>query len=402
MVEFLKSMNYFLKEAEFNSFIFWAFPVLTILFIWLFTASSVKFHKKRNKLKSVFIINRFWIISSLVTAAFIIGTICYMWAKNLFSHYHWQLSLLISLMVAMIIPIISLVNLRSYYSSEGIKEITGQPKTPNQLEGVIVLTKKAFSSNKIYFIIPLIGFLFLFAYLYKGTNLITIVFDNSGSMIPTDAISALEETFNNLDDNNEVVLTTLNGPNYKPNTNAKTSITDLMQVKKSGDLSAGNVSSFQNPYEAKNAVSKITGFECCSPICESIWKSFLFIKESKSNITYKHKMLIVITDGDDNYINESLKTGKFFFDDKNFEEYLSPENVFIIDYSGGVSNIFMQKFLNAGCDVYEAINNKQGYLDALDNALQSFKNSWYMIYWTIFIFTIFTIIALLIQPKKIV
>lgn len=402
MTEFLKSFSTYYKEAEYGSIMFWAFPICTLLLVWLLTTIGVKIFSKRKKLKTVFVINRAWIISSLIAAATIISIICYMWSKNLFALNHYELSLLISLTTAMLIPVISLFNLRSYYTPEGIKEITDQPKTANQLNAVIVLTKKAFTANKIYLLIPLLGFLFLLFYFYKGTNLISLVFDNSGSMTQTDALTAIGETFDNLDENNQVVLTTLNGPNYIPKTNAKTSITELMQVKKSGNLFAGNVTAFQNPSEAKSALSQITGFDCCSPICESIWKSFLFIKETKATETYSHRLLVVVTDGADNYISESLKTGKFFFDDEGFAEYFSPENVFIIDYSGGVSNIFMQKCTDAGCDVYAAENNKQGYLDALDNALQSFKNNWYLIYWTVIIFLAFTIIALLIQPKKIV
>jgi hypothetical protein len=205
-----------------------------------------------------------------------------------------------------------------------------------------------------------------------------------------------------LEENNEIVLTTLNGPNYQPNVNAKKSITELMQTTSSSNLNAGNITAFQNPAEAKNALFQITGFECCSPICESIWKNYLFIKETKSTQTYSNRLLIIISDGDDNYMNESLKSGQFFFDDQNFTEYFPPENVFIIDYSNGTPTPFMQRFQNAGCDIYPAENNKQAYLDALDNALQSFKNNWHLIHWAIVIFSTMAIIGLFIQPKKII
>jgi hypothetical protein len=221
-------------------------------------------------------------------------------------------------------------------------------------------------------------------------------------MTQTDAIDALSETFGKLEENNEVVLTTLDGPDYKPETNAKNSIGELMQVNKSSDLFAGNCVAFQNPKDAQAAVLQINGFDCCSPIAESIRKTYLFIKETKTNEIYKHKLLIVITDGLDNYVDESLKTtNQFFFDDKDFAEYFAPENVFVIDYSDS-SAALVQRFINAGCDVYSTENNKAAYLDALDNALQSFKNNWYLIYWTILIFSIFTLIGLLIPPKKIV
>ena len=112
--------------------------------------------------------------------------------------------------------------------------------------------------------------------------------------------------------------------------------------------------------------------------------------------------MVVITDGLDNILGESVKTGRFFFDDNGFAEYFPTDKVFVIDYSNGQSNPLFQRFQNAGCDIYNVDNNKQAYIDALDNALQSFKNNWFLIYWTILIFSIMTIIGLLIQPKKII
>jgi hypothetical protein len=300
----------------------------------------------------------------------------------------------------MTIPILAMLNLRSYYTQERIKEIADLPKTSNQLDSTMTLTKRAYRVNKLFYIIPVFGFLFLFFFLYKGTNLIAIVFDNSGSMRQTSAIDALSETFDNLEENNEIILTTLNGPNYKPNSELKISLTELIQVKKASNLNAGNILAFSNPLEAKNALNQISGFECCSPICESVWKTYLFLKETKSNESYKSKLMIVITDGMDD-LKESLSVGKFFYNDLGFAEFFPPENVFIIDFSNGMQSPLIQRFQSSGCDIYPADNNKQAYLDALDNALQSFKNNWFLVYWTIFIFSFFTLVGLLIQTKKI-
>ena len=121
----------------------------------------------------------------------------------------------------------------------------------------------------------------------------------------------------------------------------------------------------------------------------------------KTNQTFDKKLLIVITDGADN-IDATLASGKFLFDDEKFSEFYPAENTFVIDYSNGTSTSFLQRCTSAGCDIYPAENNKQAYLDALDNALQSFKNNWFLVYWTVIIFSLFTFIALLIQPKKIV
>ena len=401
MNEFFKSFTTYCKEAQFDSVSFWSIPIGTIVFIWIATTIGLKIFSKRKKLKTVFVVNRAWIISSLFAAFLIITSICVCWSKNLFAQHPLQLSLLISLTISMLIPIFALLRLRNYFTREDIKELTYQPKTKSQLDAAILLAKKAFRANKYYYIIPVFGFLFLFFYFYKGTNLISLVYDNSGSMTQTSAIDALSETFDNLDENNEITLTTLDGFTSPGDAPGKPSIKDLMSVSKYSALKGGNVVSFNNPKEAKNGLAQASNPCFGSPISEAIWKTFLFVKETKVNDSYKNKLLIVITDGADN-IDESLKTGKFFFDDEGFAEYFPSENVFIIDYSNGTSTAFMQRCTSAGCDTYPADNSKQAYLDALDNALQSFKNNWFVIYWTAIIFSLFTIIALLIQPQKIV
>jgi len=403
MNDFIKSFGTYSKEAQFDAISFWAFPICTIAFIWLLTTAGLKIFTKRKKLKTVFVANRAWIISSLIVGCILIGLICFWWSKNYFAQTPLQLSLLISFTITMLIPVLCLLNLRSYYTQEGIKEITDQPKTVNQLDATITFAKRVFRKNKLYFLIPTIGFLFLLFYLNKGTNLISLVYDNSESMQQTTAIDALSETFEKLQENNEIILTTLEGyqETDKPPV-AKTTLKEIMAVNKSSNLKGGNVVAFLNPGDARNGLTQISNQCYGSPICESIWKTYLYIMETKSNQTYANKLMIVVTDGNDNLLAESLASGKFFFDDKNFGEYFPSDKVFIIDYSNGKSNPFMQRSENARCDIYPAENNKQAYLDALDNALQSFKNNWFLIYWTIVIFLLFTIVGLLIQPKKII
>ncbi len=400
MNDFFKSIYAYCKEAQLDSLWFWVVPIFTILLIWLMTTFGLKIFAKQRKLKTVFFVNRSWIISSLIVAGIIISIICFCWSKNYFVQNHLQLSFLIALTISMFIPILRLLFLKSYYTKESIKEITDQPKTLTQFNNAVILVKRSYRKNKLFFLIPAFGFLFLLFYLYQGTNLISIVYDNSGSMIQNNAIDALSETFDNLQENNEITLTTLDGFTTQDDPSGKPSMKELFCINRFSSLKGGNVVSFNNPVEAKNGLSQASNVCFGSPICESIWKTYLFIKETKTNQIYKNKLLIIITDGLDN-IGESLKVGKFFFDDGGFVEWFPPENVFVIDYSGGVSSSFMQRCQSAGCDIYPAENNKQAYLDALDNALQSFKNNWYMVYWTIFIYFLFSIIGLLIQPKKI-
>jgi hypothetical protein len=401
MEELFKNLGNFIRDAEYGSFDFWFFPVITVLLIWLATVISLKVFKKRKKLKEVFMIHRIWIACSLVVAAVLIGLICYWWSVNYFSYNPLQFSLLISLIIAFIIPIVHLYRIRNSFTNEGLKEITSQPKTQNQLENIIIWTKKSFNKNKLFYLIPVLGFLLLLFSLNKGQNLISIIFDNSESMKYQNAMDALSETFNSLEKNNEMVLTTLDGLGTN-SIGGKNSIDDILSISDYSRLRGGNVVSFNSPVEAKEGLNQLTNMCWGSPICEAIWKSFLFIKNTKANQKFNHKLLIIITDGNETMVAHTLASSQFFFDKEEFNNYFPPERVFIIDYSGGEEFPLFQKFNNAGCERYSVTDNEQEYIYALDDALKSFKNNWTLIFWTIIFTTILTLAGLFVEPKKVI
>lgn len=401
MEELFKAFGKYIKVAEFNSFEFWIYPIGTILAIWLLTTIGLKIIPKgKNKFTTVFRIHKFWIANSLFVATAIIGLLCFWWSTNYFAENPIQLSLLISLFLSLFVPIIIFLALRSFFTNEDIKEIAQQPKTPIQQEETITATKKSYRKIKFLYIILLIGFLFLLFSLNTGKNLISIVFDNSGSMESNNSIEALSETFDNLGKNNEIILTTLEGLGEN-STGGKNTINEILEIKNYSQLQGGNVVYFADPISAKSGLNQITNQVWGSPICESIWKSYLYVNSNLINNSYKNKVLIIVTDGDDN-VGNSIQTNKFFFDDEEFANYYTPEKTFIIDYSDGATNPFFQKFQDAGCEIFIVTNTKQDYLDALDATLNSFKNNWYLIIWILIITSLLSIIALLIEPKKIV
>lgn len=400
MEDFLNSFGKYIKATEFNSFEFWAYPISTLLLIWIISTVGLKIFTKRKTVKTIFVIHSAWICSSLFVATILIGLICYRWSVNYFSEKPLQLSLLISLFISLLIPLLSFISLRSFFTTDNLKEIVTQPKTPNHLDKIISDTKKVYRRKKLCYLMLFAGFLFLLFALNKGQNLISIVYDNSGSMENSNAVQAISETLDNLDKNNEIILATLDGLGEN-SSGAKNSLNEILAITNFAKLQGGNVVSFTDPVSAKNGLNQLSNPCWGSPICETIWKSFLFIQTTKANNTYKNKIMVIITDGDDN-IGNTIPAGRFFFDVEIFSDCFSPNDVFIVDYSAGSANPFLQKFNESGSESFNVSNNKQDYLDALDNALNSFKNNWYLIYWTVIITVIMTLIALLIEPYKIV
>lgn len=401
MEALFNSLGYYFRVANYRSFEFWIFPVASILLIWLLVIVGLKVFPRRSRhFKTVYYIHKAWIISSLAVSAVIIGLICYWWSINYFSDHPFQISLILSLIISLLVPVLKLRKLRNYFTFENIKEITHLPKTSNKFDETIVFAKKAYFKNKLFYFILIFGFLFLLFSLSKGRNLISIVFDNSTSLDRKDAIEALSETLNNLENNNEIVLTTLDGLDEYLS-GAKSSMDEIMEVRNHAMLKAGNVVPFSDPSSATSGLNQINNQCWGSPICESIWKSYLYIRDTKANNIYKNKLMIIVTDGDDD-IGNSIDSDKFFLDDEEFAGEFPADKIFIVDYSDGEMNPLLEKFSEYGCDSYSVANDKQEYLDALDTALGSFKNNWHLIIWTIILTTIMVLCGIFIEPRKII
>ncbi len=405
MDKFFKSFGAHYRESQFDSVVFWAFPVLTILLIWVLAVLAPKVFSKRHKLKTIFIINRAWIAGPLIVAALLIGLTCYWWTQNYYAEHPYQFSLLLSLFIAMLVPLITLGRLRNYYSTEGMKEITDQPKTPSQLDEAITFLKGAFRRTKLFYLLPVAGFLMLLFTLNKGTNLISIVLDNTPSQGDSfkDAKDALDQTIAKLDNNNQIVITTFSG-----NSTTKDSFDEIIKNNKyapSVDVSASFAAN-GDAITYLSSLSLIPAGTAGSPIQETIWQNFLFAKQSTENTTLKNKILLIITDGVENQVPQIAN--KSFCASEDFNSYFSPENVFVIDYfTNSVDTadvlrnmLFTQNATNCAYDVQKG-STKDDYSFALEQILNSFQNNWYLIYWTIAIFSIMTIIGLLINPKKI-
>ncbi len=388
------------KEAD----IFWSvlMPIISLSVIWLLTFLGLKLFVKAGRLRMVFMIHRTLIVSSLLVAMVLVAVICYGWVKNIFAASHLQLAFIISLILSLIVPIVSLIRLRGYWEKSKVNEITHQPVSAIQAQNDIPFINKAFNHTKIWYCLPFLGFLFLLSSLNGGKNLISIVYDNSKSMDESNAISALTQTFEKLDNNNEIIFTNLNNRNSDLS-NCKTNIKDILSINQSNRIKVGSCIPYSTPEEAKqNFQSTLTEAEG-SPICEVIWKMWLVTKENdKANSGYKNKLLIVITDGDDLLVKEDLKhNSKFLFDDSGFAECYAPENTHVVDYSTDGNNLVVGKFRDYGATVYPAVTSVDDFLSALDNALASFQRNIYLIIWTIIICTLGTIIGLAITPKKI-
>ena len=398
ILDFFLKFRLYAIEAD----ILWTvlMPIITLAAIWLLTIAGLKVFGKKERLSTIFKIHRILIASSLLIATVLVSLICYFWSKNLLGELHLELAFIISLTIAFTVPIISFVVLRNYWEKAKVNEVISQPISAKQASNNIPYINKTFNKSKLWYLLPLVGFLFLLFSFNKGVNLISIVYDNSLSMNGNNAIDALSKTFESLDKNNEIIFTNINNNQSELQT-CKNTLTDIFAIKQSSRIKAGLCSIYDTPALAKLNFQSTFAESLGSPICEVIWKMWLFTKENKGNNVYKNKLLVIITDGDDLLLKNYLQqNNKFLYDDIEFAEYYTPDNTYVIDYSEDGGGIVIKKFEEHGAIIYPAITSVNDYLSALDDVMLSFKNNIYLIIWTIVICALGTIIGIFITPKN--
>ncbi|MBE5322025.1 VWA domain-containing protein [Pedobacter sp. MR2016-19] len=393
----LYSLSDYWSNAKFSEILFWVFPFSTFLGIYVLTLILCKLFPVSSPVLTVFSIYRAWIIASMCASLIIVSLISVWWAINFFSSNPWQMSLLLSLILSLSSAAIALLSLKTRFKKNRSNEILEIPATLGKREANFLYVGKRFRKLKIYWLLPLSGFLFLLAGLTKGQNLISIIYDNSASMVQTNAQSALAETFAKLDVRNQITLTTLEGLDAPDDPQAKTSVTQLINMTDPSALKAGKVMFFENPRAAEEGLAQISNACMGSPILESVWKTFLYT--SKDRETFDNKIMIVITDGLDN-MDEKLLTGPFVFEFEEFQNAYPPDKLFVINYGQEGQSNLIKKFELAGCEVTVAGNNKQNYLEALDNALGSFKSDLNILYWTLLTVLIFSVAGIMINPPN--
>ena len=271
--------------------------------------------------------------------------------------------------------------------------------------------KKIFNTLKLFLFIPLIGFLFLFFILQKDYNLISFVFDNSGSMNSPPANNstgqnkkniatvALKKTFDNLDSYNHIILTTIE-PGQQNVNDAQNTIDEITQNRSISDL-RGKYVFFDNPKQASHQfINQISAEEIYgSPITEIMWQNFLFTKEISYSFDYNNKMLFVITDGEDQIHNDYY----FFCVIDEFNQLFNEDNIVFIDIEGNVEtgniNNFFSNAMNCNYSVEDG-STADDYFIALDRMLKPFNNNWFFVYWILSICIVCELIIFFINPKK--
>ena len=404
----------YINNANFQNSDFWLAIFIPLLGVYLLSVIVLQVGRNKTLQEAypflrTFEIHRAVMLSSMAVSAILIGLYIYYWSQNLYASRPLQLSHMLSFILVFSIGLLAFYFLRELLGFQNRKNYIKNAITYEEEQENIVLARKQYLNLKWLLLIPIAGFLLLGMLNYKNYNLVSFVLDTSTSMLTANDIgevpietgkTALRKTVNELDQWTDVVITKFEDASVKP---YKESIAEVMSTQGTGVLSGSN--QFFLSTEKASTLSYINtlseGLSGDSPLCETVWSNFLFVKElseTNSDRPYANVVSIIVTDGAGNLGSE-------------IDGFLC-ENVEFFDFFDGLGDINVLNLSNQGeypgfIDLAQQCNYTvwEGYqandfTTALNDILNNYKSDWTFPIWIVIIYTLLLIIGLLIFPQR--
>lgn len=399
---FLKYLNDGITNPTFSDY---GIIGLVIIAVGILVIVILKYQEGHKDLGRLFQIYRIGIISAYCVAVVFIAYCINLWNQGLYKTSVAELWDLLALVAILVIPIYCFSALRNNYTRETINNVIGHPLTPTLQANALKLARRQFARLKWYVLIPALGFLMLLL-VQEPYNLISIVLDNSASMeTPLEnGKQALSETFSDLNEKTHIIITTFEDSENM--TAYKTTLASMRGMSKSERLKG--LSHFESSNEAAidymSSIQTLKQQTSNSPVCEAILQNHLFAQEQivESDVTYEGIVGVIVTDGGENYITDGENEIKQLFCNSGFFEATFQE-LFFIDinkYEGDDSSgKLFQAIMDCDYDILPG-GELNSYVDSLGEIFQDIKKDWYFIYWLAIIYILLGVVAILIQPKK--
>ena len=376
--------------------------LISIAVLYLVYVLVLKLFLKKEKpnwriLYLLVIVPIFLLFSFLIVAI-------YLWCfTKFFSENPFQLTFLIIELVFLITSFSAFFILSKKFKFKELYKITGIPISTFEVNLFYSKFKKYFKILKLWFLLPIFSFIILF-FCKDPNTLLSIVFDNSTSMGDEfhDQTRAISNTLNYINSNTDIVIS------YFPicddcselQDNLKNNIDDIISETDYDNL-LGESEIF---FDKNSAIRFIRSDELelsniGSPLAETIWGNFLYtVSETKAK-TYKNKHLIVISDGDGFILGKESLINFNIFEQNTEEAQLDDyfNKITLISLSQNGNNNFFNNALEH--EFYDG-SNLTNYKKALNEITKNYKKDWHFIFWLAFLYLIFVIPALLINPKK--
>ena len=385
--------------------------ILPIIGIYLLSLILPKFKFISKNKNTAFKVYKSYFISSLLVSTILFCLAIYAWVINFKGYFEesYRFVFLLSLFVTFLFAIIKYMELGELYKRNNLKNITIQPITHIGENQKYLSLKKDFEKFKLWLFLPAIGFLLLFLF-HKKHTLVSIVIDASGSMseILATGKKGLIETFSEVDYKTTdfiISVTPKQGGDDKCN---YTTFSSILEVTDPNKICIEGPKVFHDE-SPNDFIDNVTVYKGSSGyILHSIWQNYLRSKQIAEDTTYDEKIMLVASDFIEVY-DESFKAESYylpsFFDSSicdekyGFSDFYN-ENAFLInldDKRGTFVTKFEECYPNSIYDGYDA----EIYISAIKEIFTDIKpKTWYFIMWLATFYIIFSLIIIIINPKK--
>jgi hypothetical protein len=394
-------------DFEFFIYIFGSIIVIFLLSLFILTV----FIKKQDPLKHrLFKILRIGFISSCISLFAIFSVLSIFIVTGSYYAKPLQFSHILSVIIVCIVLTSLLVFFASHFRTSQLVKITLLPVTRFDEVQKREKLSKSFNRMKLWYLFPLLGFLFLLLIYFQPKNLISIVIDNSDTMMETankgeskyeTARDALANTLRNVSYFNHFVITSIDRSVTKHDYPTIISTTDYGKLR-------GISQHFDNTSSAISYINSIPlGGD--SPITEIIFNNLLYIQKNLPVESYANCYLLIITDCRENGCLSDIRNSRnYLCNEVKFNNLFSGDQVTLIDLEDNFTNksyinnpdlILMQRIIDCGFSIEDG-SELDTYRDSLKGVLERFFFDWYIIIWVVFFYLINGIIIFSIRPKN--
>ncbi len=396
IAEYAGKIAYYASNMNFKSILYALLPFAFLLM--LTTTVILSLYKKNIENKDpriVFFIHKTIFLAIMSIGACVIFYSIWRWNSDYYIENQSQFAYIAILFILFAANAISFYHLKELFRKDRFAEIGGLQITSNSFDVFWNNTLNLFESIKWWSLLPFLGFLLMFFPPKEKIDLVNIVLDNSDTMEEEINMGklVLKKTLGELKEGTVVNITTFTTPK-----NIRT-FNDLISIN--DENAVGGISkTFSDMIDATDYLDQISvGGD--SPICEAIWKSYLISSKTypinQSNIN--NRLLIIVTDGEENGINSELSS--FFCESSDFNNFFTSDKVFVFYVGERLRSDFESVVAHCSYNIRNG-SNEEDYLKSISEALRGAEKR--DIYFPITLFLLCCLHALIIiftfNPQK--
>lgn len=408
MIDVLHSLAGYIKNAREGDVLLYIVASLFGIWVLWFCVITIFSRFSEAKVTRTYIINASGLISGYLAATFWSWLIFYRYQTGAFVHTHNEFACLTGLIISL--GFVFWVLLRLVKSFRNTDLAVCIPFATSRHRHNLLKEKAQTIVNRIswFTLLPFTSIVLILFGLMEGGNLLSIVFDNSASMIEINPVSdgrtyldvgkeALGNTLNLLKGKNTIVISTFKLPvTYK-------GTFDEILVERDPERLNAETMVFHEAKDAQYYLQNIA-VNGPTPLTEAIWQNYLICSSVAGTKNVEHKKLLIITDGGESN-GETLNDKKFFSSDPGFENMFNTNDICIIDIRGAFlsGNIpdslkFLQKANSSGYEILDGSSASE-YSLSLESFLTTFLGDRNILFVTLFFLIVSAIITFFIKPN---